>query len=122
MMRRFLKSTVFAILLAVPCLRADGQDTPRYRPQRPTVSPYLNLLRNDNGPVPNYYSLVRPQLNQQAFDNRIASAARLQSLSIQKLEDIAERGATGPTGTGSVYRNLSHFYPAKQATSPYRRQ
>ena len=120
-MKRSLKCTILGTLLAVSCQNADGQEKTRYSPERPTVSPYLNLLRNDTGPLPNYYSLVRPQLNQQAFDNGIVSAARLQSLSIQKIEDVAQMRSTGPTGTGSVFRNLSHFYPAKRPISARRR-
>ncbi len=49
-----------------------GQAQRRYQPNSPTVSPYLNLLRTNLGPLPNYHSLVRPQLNQQNF-NRGAS-------------------------------------------------
>ena len=120
-MRRFMKCSILGTLLTMSCLDAGGQDVPRYTPQRPTVSPYLNLLRNDNGPVPNYYSLVRPQLNQQAFDRQIGSVARLQSLSIQRLEDVAQMQTTRSTGTGSVYRNLSHFYPAKRTAADRRR-
>jgi hypothetical protein len=88
---------------------ALAQDVPRYQPQRPTVSPYLNLLRNDNGALPNYYSLVRPQLNQQSFDNQILSRAESQARATQKLSDVATKGQSGPTGTSSTFRNFSHF-------------
>ena len=120
-MRRFLKFSILGTLLTLSGLNANGQDVPRYSPERPTVSPYLNLLRNDNGPVPNYYSLVRPQLNQQGFNNRTASAARLQSLSIQKIEEVSQMRSTGPTGTGGVFQDFSHFYPAKRTNSSRRR-
>lgn len=52
-------------------------DSATYRPltargQRPssspTVSPYLNLLRRDAGPITNYFTLVRPQLQTQAIE------------------------------------------------------
>lgn len=120
-MRTFLKCSILGTLLTMSCRNISGQDIQRYSPQRPTVSPYLNLLRNDNGSVPNYYSLVRPQQNQQSFDRQIASATRLQSLSIQRLEEVAQMQTTRSTGTGSVYRNLSHFYPAKRTASGRRR-
>ena len=108
-------TTVMAGFLALVLLEhAGAQDIPRYSPNRPTVSPYLNLLRTDSGGVPNYYGLVRPQLNQQAFDRQISNTARSQNLAIQKLSTVSELRSTGPTGTGSVFKNLSHFYPSKQ--------
>ena len=39
---------------------------------RPTFSPYLNLLRNDNYAL-NYYGLVRPELDIRANENRLES-------------------------------------------------
>ena len=113
-MKAIETSTIIVALLAVLCQNALSQDVPRYRPSRPTVSPYLNLLRNDNGALPNYYGLVRPQLNQQAFDNQITATSRSQTLAIQKLSHISGNTVNGPTGSGSVFKNYSHFYPAKQ--------
>lgn len=122
MMRRLFLFTIPGLVLAAACLRTQAQNPPRYQPQRPTVSPYLNLLRNDTGPLPNYYSLVRPQLNQLAFDRQMMSESRLQSLTIQKLETVTEQRLTGPTGSGSVYGSLSHFYPSKQTNPQLRRR
>ncbi len=119
-MRKSLILITLGIMLAVHGRNSAGQDRPRYTPQRPTISPYLNLLRNDSGPLPNYYSLVRPQLNQQSFDNRILSTTRAQELQVRKLNEVTDAAAAGPTGTGgtfgnlSQFRNRSHFYPAKQ--------
>lgn len=120
-MMRLSEITVMAGFLALVLFEnAGAQDIPRYTPKRPTVSPYLNLLRDDTGPLPNYYGLVRPQLNQQAFDNQVSRDSRSQTLSIQKLATISGANSTGPTGTGSVFKNLSHFYPAKQKSSARR--
>jgi len=119
-MRRSLICITLGVMLAIHSRSSLGQDRPRYSPQRPTISPYLNLLRNDSGPLPNYYSLVRPQLNQQSFDNRILSATRAQEQQVRKLNEVTDADAAGPTGTGSTFgnlshfRNRSHFYPVKQ--------
>lgn len=36
----------------------------------PTVSPYINLYRDNLPPVFNYYTLVRPPMQQQAYNAR----------------------------------------------------
>ena len=119
-MRKSLIGIIFGVVLALQAQIAPGQDIPRYTPQRPTISPYLNLLRNDNGILPNYYSLVRPQLSQQSFDNRILSTSRSQARAVRRLSELSELATAGQTGTASTFGNISHFqnrshfYPARQ--------
>jgi hypothetical protein len=96
---------------------AVAQDVPRYAPQRPTLSPYLNISGTGFGGLPNYYRLVRPEVNQRAFDNRSSRAARSQALAIQSLKNLSSAQTAGATGTGSVYGNLSHFYPRSTRSS-----
>jgi hypothetical protein len=109
----------FAALLVLACPSSGWGQAPvgpppgRYQPTRPTISPYLNLLRRNAGPLPNYYSLVRPQL-QQLETNRQQQAVNsqhrgeLQTLNRQVLT-ISESPAAS-TGTGAVFRNYSHYY------------
>jgi hypothetical protein len=121
-MRTAFDFSAFTIILTFLVQAASAQDVPRYRPQRPTISPYLNLLRADNGPLPNYYSLVRPQLNQQSFDNQMLLRSQEQAKSVRKLADFADSSVAGPTGSASTFGNLSpfqnrsHFYRAKSGT------
>jgi len=94
---------------------------------RPTVSPYLNLLQPQGGGLPNYQTLVRPQIEQrrQNLDTQ-RQISQLQSTVAQtSMQD--QRGETTfrPTGhptsfssslgfrqpTGFYY---SHFYPTLQ--------
>ncbi len=81
-------------------------------PNGPTVSPYLNLLQNNNvlGPPSNYQSLVKPLIDQQ-------SAIKRQGNSIQQLQQ--QMGSGGPagnisggraTGHASYFMNYSHYY------------
>jgi hypothetical protein len=87
---------------------------------KPTVSPYLNLLRGNTGPVPNYHSLVRPQLQQQAINQQQrAINLKQQSLSqanqqgIQRVQQglfELRQSQASPTGTGGGFMNFSHFY------------
>ena len=97
-------------------LEANAQSPPeRYQPSRPTVSPYLNLFRNNNGPLPNYYSLVRPQLQQIDNQRRQQAINTQQQTQIQNLNRGLLQISSpqiAPTGGGSTFRNYSHFYPA----------
>jgi len=88
-----------------------------YRPT-PTVSPYLNLFREDldGSDDLNYQTLVRPQMEQMQFNQQVSrqemeTARRIQSLSAQ-----ADFQATGsvqqaPTGHSTTFFNYSHYYP-----------
>ena len=111
--------TAVVVILFATC--AHGQGRPRQYPgPRPTVSPYLNLLRGNAGPVPNYHTLVRPQLQQQAI-NQQQQAINLQQQSLaqanqQGLQQVQQglleirRPQASPTGTSGGFMNFSHFY------------
>jgi hypothetical protein len=84
-------------------------------PNGPTVSPYLNLLQNNNqlNGIPNYQSLVRPLLDQQnAIQRQGSSLQRLQ----QQVNTQAGAGAGGQRATGhqTYFMHFSHFYPAQR--------
>jgi hypothetical protein len=99
---RFACASTVALALL---FAAEAQaQTPRYQPARPTVSPYLNLFRNNTGPLPNYYSLVRPQLQQQDFNQRQMTAQQQQNAAIGALQvESRQMGATTQTGKGSGF-------------------
>lgn len=84
-----------------------AQQVRRYRPQTPTVSPYLNLLRFNDSGLPNYYGLVRPELRQRSFNNRIRATTRQQAIRIGRLQNDFQRNrlSIAPTGTGSWFMN-----------------
>jgi hypothetical protein len=91
----------------------------------PTVSPYLNLFREDlDGSSDfNYQTLVRPllqqqQINQQVDRQAMEMARRMQSLAAQS--DFNPQGSTTqfPTGHQSVFMYYGHYYP----TAPVRRR
>lgn len=56
-----LRKTAAAIVLLAACSVAQAQRIQRPL-NRPTVSPYVNLLRSGSGTGLNYYGLVRPEL------------------------------------------------------------
>jgi hypothetical protein len=110
-----LRLLLLACVLAIQSSVASAQypQQPRYTPARPTVSPYLNLLRRDAGPVPNYYSLVRPQLQQQAINQQVSTNLLQQEQNIGQLQDATLRlkaSSMRATGTGGGFMNFSHYY------------
>jgi hypothetical protein len=104
----------FGALLLVPAL-AWGQgfggagSRGYYRPSRPTLSPYLDYFRRDVGLTNQYYSFVRPY--QQLSSTLNQQNAAISGLSRQVNQAGAAQGPL-PTGTGSVFMNYSHYYPA----------
>jgi hypothetical protein len=97
----------------------------RYQPRTSTVSPYLNLGRFNGGGLPNYYALVRPQIQQRQFNTQAAQVAQLQQAEIVSLQSQAKQGVspqgaqTGHNswfmtpGTEHGFMNTSQFYPQK---------
>ena len=84
-----------------------------YINSRPTVSPYLNLLNNNSLGVPNYQTMVRPQIDQR--DALVRQGASLQQLQ-QQFRDSSQNarqyqpGGVSRTGHGARYLNYSHYY------------
>ncbi|MCC6491913.1 MAG: hypothetical protein IT424_02710 [Pirellulales bacterium] len=93
------------------------------------VTPYIGLLSENpfNSSVTNYYSLVRPQIEQQRTNERIQQ----QNLAIQRrLNDIAAQAPydpsgseqLAPTGHVAVYQNFGGYYPQAAPTAGQRRR
>lgn len=82
---------------------------------RPTVSPYLNLLQGGGGALnlPQYQTLVRPFLEQQAINDRNAFNSQTMRQQINSLQTQVNRNQFAPgraTGHPTRYMNYSHFY------------
>lgn len=91
---------------------------------QPTVSPYLNLFRNDlNGNNSlNYSTLVRPQLQQQQTNDQLErqnlqNARRLQAIAAQPKSNQQGSKDVYPTGHQTAFNYLGHYY-----TMPMTRQ
>lgn len=77
---------------------AQGYQTPR-----PTVSPYINLLRRGNSAV-TYYGIVRPQFDQQQFNQQVVDQ---QAQLRQQIQAEQAQEAEGELGEGSL-RTTGH--------------
>ena len=95
--------------------RGDARSSYSNRLRRPSVSPYLNLYRNDSSALPNYQTLVRPQLQQQSVNqSQQTDISRLQ-------QQLAAKGSSRQTslpqtGHPTRFRYFSHFYGPTRAT------
>lgn len=91
-----------------------GQATMNYLLNRPTVSPYLNLLRTESEiTLPNYHTLVRPQLEgRQDVEKQQVAIRQLQShVSSIQGRMARERNEFG-TGHPTRFMTYLHYYPA----------
>lgn len=85
---------------------------------RPSVSPYLNLLRNSGGGVSNYHTLVRPQI--QARESLLRQQAQINQVQRQVQRGqpggVPVRGSQEIRGTGheTAFMNYLHYYPARR--------
>lgn len=119
---------IVLLMLEFPCL-ALAQAPPRRRYSnsasirnnaifnRPTVSPYLNLLRPQGGVgSPNYQSLVRPQLDQERINQQ--QRQQMQQLQSRVYQGPTSQSSAGApiairaTGHTTQYMNYSAYYPA----------
>jgi hypothetical protein len=110
-------AAVMLALVAAPC----AAQPPGYAPggvglppfaSRPTVSPYLNLLRSGGSPALNYYTLVRPQ-NQ--FYRSISQMQQDIGANAQEINSLQQTPtATGmqmrPTGFVAGFMTQSHYF------------
>jgi hypothetical protein len=86
----------------------------------PTTSPYLNLFREDFAGESdlNYNTLVRPQLQQQQFNQQVQRQGQEMSRQMQQMaaqSDFNPQGDKGqfPTGHQTVFGYYGHFHPQK---------
>jgi hypothetical protein len=123
-------SCVKHLRFAVACLSCWGvlactlafsqtrRSEPRqYQPARETLSPYVGLLQGNNGVIPNYYSLVRPRLEQRTFNQQLQATTRVQSLNIQALSGSTESSPRPlQTGKSAGFEQYLNYYPTLPVT------
>ncbi|QDV75103.1 hypothetical protein [Botrimarina mediterranea] len=109
------------LVLMVSSGAAQAQRPQRFQPARPTVSPYLNLLRQNNSAIPNYYSLVRPELQQLQVNQQQQALLLKQNSQIQRLQtNLLKTQTEGPVsgtpswfqtpGSRSTFLNTGQFF------------
>jgi hypothetical protein len=107
-----------AWLVVLSAAAASNAQVRRYEPSRPTVSPYLNLFRQNefDQVLPNYHALVRPLQRQQEVNQQQQRILQQQSQALGQLQRnvaaVEQRQAEGPlvapTGQGSWFNRPSN--------------
>jgi hypothetical protein len=126
----WLRAGLLSSFLLISATSESIAQQRRYEPSQPTVSPYLQLFRNDvgqNSALPNYFNFVRPlqqqyqvnQTQQRLLQQQYQAIGQLRS-NVQALEgQLAQGQVVAPTGKGSWfnrpstksgYLNTSRFY------------
>ena len=112
----FFAAALATIVLAMPRL-AVAQAISTYQghsdnPNGPTVSPYLNLLQNNNqlNGMPTYQSLVRPLIDQRSAIQRQGNNLSQLQQQVSSQSYAANAGSRGSTGHTSYFNNHSHFF------------
>jgi hypothetical protein len=82
-------------------------------PYRQTLSPYLDLLRNDDSVLSPYHSFVRPrQQMRQSISQQAAVLRQLEKTVTQPFGVIPNQQRL-PTGRGGSFNNHLHYYNFK---------
>lgn len=118
---------VLAIAVVSPAYGQGGRSqpasqVPRYAPQSPTVSPYINLLNRNGSAASNYYGLIRPLERQQTINATQSQQAESQEQQIKAVKDQQqdfEQPKVKPTGTAGWFQNLGPTSPFQQSSHYY---
>lgn len=116
-MRRTIQTLVALMACAAfaPAAVSQAQSS-GYRPYKPTISPWFNLYNRNTGPLDNYNTYVRPEMELRDTLQQHASGIQRNSTGIRSLghevNQLQTEGLIRPTGTGSGFMNYSHYYPA----------
>jgi hypothetical protein len=111
-------AAVVAALVLLSPAAAPAQNISQYSNiyQRPTVSPYLNLLNNNQFGISTYQTTVRPQIEErEAIQRNAASLQALQQQFQQGQQALPYSGRGGgrygsSTGHPTRFMNYSHYY------------
>ncbi len=111
-MTSLFKTVAFGCFASVLHLSTGGvasaQPAGPAGPGRPTVSPYINLLRQGGGsPGLNYYGLVKPEINGRQSLQAVQSATAANQASIG---DLLNGGGLPATGTPSQFLNHRSYF------------
>lgn len=112
----FVLAVVGAAVVAPEACSAQrySRQSAASRIERPSVSPYMNLYRRGSNGLPNYQTLVRPEL-QQLQTNALQQSAIADLRSQVATDEVRAQTRSLPqTGHESRFRFYSHFYSRKR--------
>lgn len=85
--------------------------------QQPVISPWFGLYQRNGGPLDNYHTFVRPQIELNDALLRQQNAIQYNSAGLNTLgrdvNQLQDPRAVRPTGTASGFMNYSHYFPTR---------
>lgn len=105
---------IMVVLLGLCAMPAFAQPRPPVPPadSRPTVSPYLNLLRG-GAPAVNYFGIVRPELQMQQQFGQLQQQLGQTNRNLQGLSDTLAPAGDQPlpaTGHAATFNNTLGYF------------
>jgi hypothetical protein len=119
--------TRIAAWMGMMCIAMDPPCAAQSPIDRPVISPYLQLLRPQQGPLPNYQNFVVPRLEMERLHFRQTEFERQFDQQIAQQNDAMQAMAAGgarPTGGAgpASFLNFLHFYPQAAGAAAVRRR
>ena len=86
------------------------------RPNRPTVSPYINLLNNNIDPAITYYGIIRPEQELRATSNANAQSLSNLTKRVARNEQKIEMpsGRLSASGHATSFGNTRGYFPGSR--------
>jgi hypothetical protein len=106
-----MRYSLLLSLVVLGGLASPALAQPRYYPPNGPISPWMNLFQRQPGPLDNYHSYVRPELQLRNTLGQQNAALQQQSAGLRLLGESQQAGQIPATGTASVFMNFSHYYP-----------
>lgn len=115
-MTRLLFSAMLIAGVAILAAESASAAPPQFnRPNRPTVSPYINLLNNVNqDPAITYYGQIRPQQEFRAANSANAAAIRGLDKRLTADEKEMPSGKLSASGHATSFLNTRGYFPSSR--------
>jgi hypothetical protein len=108
--------SVWGLFTPSPALAQYGAWRPAGYYQPPTLSPYLNLVRQGADPGFNYASLVRPQINFTGSLQQLQQEFAVGQQAVTNLETAATLPTTGHAA--GYFTHTSYFFTLGRGMAP----
>lgn len=111
-MHRTPASRLHSVAVILMTATAVHAGPPQFnRPNRPTVSPYINLLNNNNqDPAITYYGQIRPQNEFRAAEAANAAAIRGLDKRLTQTEKEMPSGKLSSSGHATSFLNTRGYF------------
>src|SRR5262245_6943216 len=110
-MKSLARATLVGVTLLVTVSVGPMSAQVGYLPyRRPTVSPYINLVRPGTDPAVQYYGIVRPEVT---FRNSIQQLQLQQGVLTTQQQDLTTAAGLAPTGHPTGFQTQAKYFMRK---------